>query len=198
VVTVPNVLSGLRLFLAPVFLWLYVTGDTARAMAAFVVAATTDVLDGFVARALDQRTRLGAVLDPVADKVLAACALVALAARGRLPLWLPSLEIARSAAQLAGAAYLSGRHRYLPVLPTRIGKYATFWLSATVLLGLSLDFGAPADKLAPWIAAAGLVAAQCVAVSWVQYFLYFVRAARGRWGAPGEESRLVDTSPPRG
>jgi cardiolipin synthase len=190
-VTLPNALTGLRLLLAPVFLWLYVTGDTVRAVAAFAAAAATDVLDGLAARALDQRSRAGAILDPIADKVLSACALVALAARGRLPLWLPVLDLSRDAAQLAGAVYLRRRDRYVPVAPTRIGKYATFWLAATVILALSEDFGASSATLGPWIAAAGLVAAECVAVSWVQYFLYFVRSARGQWRAEGEGPRLA-------
>ncbi|HSB21131.1 MAG TPA: CDP-alcohol phosphatidyltransferase family protein, partial [Anaeromyxobacteraceae bacterium] len=63
--TLPNALTGLRLLLAPVFLWLYVTGDTVRAVAAFAAAAATDVLDGLAARALDQRSRAGAILDPI-------------------------------------------------------------------------------------------------------------------------------------
>jgi cardiolipin synthase len=186
-VTIPNLLTVLRLALAPVFLWLYVSGDTVRAVAAFAAAAATDVLDGLAARALDQRTRVGAMLDPIADKVLSACALIALAARGRLPLWLPVLDLSRDAAQLAGAVYLRRLHRPVPLAPTRIGKYATFWLTATVILALSQDFGAPGETLGPWIAAAGLVAAQCVGVSWVQYFLYFVRSARGLWAAEGRD-----------
>lgn len=181
--TVANGLTGLRFLLAPVFLWLYVTGDTVRAVAAFAAAAATDVLDGLAARALDQRTRAGEILDPIADKVLSACALIALAARGRLPLWLPVLDLSRDLAQLAGAVVLRRLDRPVPILPTRIGKYATFWLAATVILALSEDFGASTAALGPWIAAAGLAAAECVAVSWVQYFLYFVRSARGQWGA---------------
>ncbi len=104
--TIPNLLTGLRIALAPVFLVLYVTGDTRRALVAFAVAAVSDVLDGIAARALDQRTRLGAFLDPIADKILAACALFALAARGQLPWWVPILVVSRDAAQLAGAAIL--------------------------------------------------------------------------------------------
>ncbi len=64
---------------------LYVHGDRVRALAAFAAAAATDVLDGLVARALRQHTRLGAFLDPIADKFLAACALFALAPAGSCP-----------------------------------------------------------------------------------------------------------------
>src|SRR5215208_4914468 len=97
-----NALTALRNVQAPVFLVLYVEGGRLRALAAFAVAAATDVLDGLVARVLRQQTRLGAFLDPIADKFLAACALVALAATGRLPVWLPVLVFTRDLFQLAG------------------------------------------------------------------------------------------------
>lgn len=180
IVTVPNLLTGLRLALAPVFLWLYARGDTSTAAWVFAVAVATDLLDGLAARALDQHTRLGAVLDPIADKTLLACALFALAARGRLPWWLPILEVSRDAAQLAATVWLQGFHRPLPSGPTRVGKYATFALAGTALLALTMDFGASRERLAPWVASAGLAAALCVMVSWVQYFVFFLRSAAGR------------------
>lgn len=174
-----NALTALRFVLAPVFLVHYVQGDRLRALAAFAAAAATDVLDGLVARALRQRTRLGAFLDPIADKFLAACALFALAATGRLPMWLPVLVVARDAAQLLAAAILRGAHRAIPVAPTRIGKYATFALAVTVLLALASDYGGvPRPEAAPFVAALALLAAECVALSFAQYFLLFVRAIR--------------------
>ncbi len=175
-----NALTSLRIALAPVFLVLYVHGERVRALAAFAAAAATDVLDGLVARAMRQPTRLGAFLDPIADKVLAACALFALAASGQLPLWLPLLVVTRDLFQLLGAAILRTLHHAIPVAPTRIGKYATFALAATVLLALAGEFGAiPEAPAASFVAAFGLLAAECLAVSWVQYFLFFLRAARG-------------------
>jgi cardiolipin synthase len=177
--TLPNLLSGSRLVLAPIFLALYVQGETVRALAAFAAAAATDLLDGLVARALDQRSRLGAFLDPIADKFLAACALFALAARERLPWWLPLLVVGRDLAQLLAATVLRALRRAVPVAPTRIGKYATFFLAATVVAALGGEFGdwnEPA--VASVVAALALLAAECVVVSFVQYFLFFVRAAR--------------------
>ncbi len=176
-----NALTALRIALAPVFLVLYVQGDRVRALAAFAAAAATDVLDGLVARALRQPTRLGAFLDPIADKFLAACALFALAASGQLPLWLPVLVVTRDLIQLLGAGILRTLHHTIPVAPTRIGKYTTFALAATVLLALAGEFGAiPAGPARSLVAAFGLLAAECLAVSWVQYFLFFLGAVRGR------------------
>jgi cardiolipin synthase (CMP-forming) len=176
-----NALTALRVVLAPVFLVLYVEGGRLRALAAFAAAAATDVLDGLVARALRQQTRLGAFLDPIADKFLAACALVALAATGRLPVWLPVLVISRDAAQLLGAAFLRTTHHTVPVAPTRIGKYATVGLAMAVVLALADDFGAdPGGDLGPFVIAFALLAAECVALSFAQYTLFFVRAIHDR------------------
>ena len=179
IATVPNGLTLLRLLLAPVFLVLYVRGDTVRALAAFAAAAATDVLDGLAARVLSQHSRLGAFLDPIADKFLATCALFALWERGRLPLWLPLLVVSRDLAILLGAAALRTIHRRIPVAPTRIGKYATFSLAATVVVSLAWELLAwPPSEVAPYVAALALVSAECVAISWVQYFLFFVRSIR--------------------
>jgi len=181
--TLANALTALRIVLAPVFLVLYVRGQAHRALAAFAAAAATDVLDGLVARALRQHTRLGAFLDPIADKFLAACALVALAVAGRLPVWLPALVVARDVSQLAGAAVLRSTRHAVPVAPTRIGKYATFGLAATVVLALGSDFGAYSpEEGAPFVVAAALLAAECVALSFGQYFLVFVRGMRAQAG----------------
>jgi len=177
--TLANALTALRIVLAPVFLVLYVEGARLRALAAFAAAAATDVLDGLVARALRQPTRLGAFLDPIADKFLATCALVALAATGRLPVWLPVLVVARDLAQLAGAAILRTTHHVVPVAPTRIGKYATVGIAMTVVLALASDFGAdPGGELGAIVVAFALLAAECVALSFAQYTLFFVRAIR--------------------
>lgn len=178
-----NALTALRIVLAPVFLVLYVEGGRLRALAAFAAAAATDVLDGLVARVLHQQTRLGAFLDPIADKFLAACALVALAATGRLPVWLPVLVVARDLAQLAGAALLRTTHHVVPVAPTRIGKYATVGLALTVVLALADDFGAdPGGELGPFVIAFALLAAQCVAISFAQYVFFFVKTLRAPAG----------------
>ncbi len=181
-----NALTALRLILAPTFLVLYVQGDRVRALAAFAAAAATDLLDGLVARVLRQHTRLGAFLDPIADKVLAACALFALAASRRLPLWLPVLVVVRDVFQLLGAATLRRHHHRIPVAPTRIGKYATFGIAATVLVALAGEFGAiPPAHAASCVAALGLLSAECLVVSWVQYFLFFLRAEHEQAGRGG-------------
>lgn len=180
--TLPNALTGLRLLLAPAFLWLYASGDVRRALPVFAVAAGSDVLDGLAARLLRQHSRVGEILDPIADKLLAFCALVALAWAGRLPAWLPALVVGRDAVLVAGAFLLQalGVAQRLRVIPTRAGKYATFTLAVLVVGELLCDLEPPLlPRLAPWLAAAGLLAAFFVVVSLLQYAGVFARAVRG-------------------
>jgi cardiolipin synthase len=186
--TVPNALTALRLVLAPCFLVLYVSGDTARSLWCFGAAAATDLLDGLAARLLRQHSRVGEFLDPIADKLLALCALLALLTAGRIGAWLPALVVARDAALLAGSAVLQAVGRQVPIHPTRAGKYATFTLALLIAGELVVDVGVPAITPGPdWRAALGLVAAACVIVSWMQYGLVFGRVLRGAEAAP--ESR---------
>ncbi len=186
--TLPNLLTALRLVLAPVFLWLYATGDVHHALPIFAVAAGTDLLDGLAARVLRQHSRLGEILDPIADKLLAFCALLALAWAGRVPLWLPALVVGRDVVLLAGAAVLHalGVAQRLRIIPTRAGKYATFALTALVVGQLLCDVEPSLlERLSPWLAAVGLLLAFCVLLSLLQYAGVFARALRGHL-APAE------------
>ena len=188
VVNVPNTLSALRVVLAPVFLWLYAAGDTDDALLVFAIAATTDVLDGLAARVLHQHTRVGALLDAGADKLLTTCALVALAWRGQLPWWLPALVVGRDVLLASGALGLRATHHPLRIAPTRVGKYATALVAGTVVLALLAEYGGVArERAAPWVAAMGLLAALCAVVSSVQYSVAFVRLARSREAAEPTE-----------
>jgi len=168
--TLANALTLLRLLLAPVVMLLYVQDEVRIALAVYAVAALTDVLDGLAARLLGQHSRFGEILDPIADKLLAFCILVALVTAGRLPAWLAALVIGRDVALVGVATALQWAGRPVPIEPTRAGKYATATLVALVLLVLAGDVGAaPAAALAPWVSATGLLVAACVTVSWAQY-----------------------------
>lgn len=94
----PNLLTSLRLLLVPVFVVLFEAGNPARAglsAAVFAVAVATDWLDGYAARRSGQTTRIGKLLDPIADKVLIAAALIILVDAGRATAWLAVLLIGR-------------------------------------------------------------------------------------------------------
>ncbi|WP_238993293.1 CDP-alcohol phosphatidyltransferase family protein [Nocardioides caldifontis] len=89
ILTIPNALSAVRLALLPLFVWL-VLGPEADAAAVGVLVAIglSDYLDGYLARRLDQTSKLGALLDPVADRLYILAAVVALGVREIIPLWL--------------------------------------------------------------------------------------------------------------
>lgn len=181
---VPNALTAVRIVLAPVFLWRYLLGDEDGALVAFAVAAATDALDGLAARLLRQQTRAGAFLDAAADKLLMACALIALSVKGQIPWWLTGLVVGRDVLLAAGSVFLAAQHAPVPVRPTRVGKYATALVFFIVVVVLVADYhDTPAARSAPWVAALGIVAGVLVIVSAIQYAASFSASARLGRGA---------------
>jgi len=135
--TVPNLLSILRMGLVPLFIIAIIEGDSPRALAIFVVAGVTDALDGFIARFWEQQTLLGTYLDPIADKLLLTSAYVVLSIPALnpvlpIPMWVTGLVIARDVliVVMAMSMYLATGVRSFP--PTGIGKVTTMLQIATV------------------------------------------------------------------
>ncbi|HUA28718.1 MAG TPA: CDP-alcohol phosphatidyltransferase family protein [Streptosporangiaceae bacterium] len=131
VVTIPNALSVARLAGVPVFLWLVLglrsqTGDW-WAVGLLIGAAASDWLDGKIARALNQQSRLGQVLDPAADRLYIVATILALAIRSIIPWWLVGLLAARELL-LAGVLVVLRRHSYEPLQVSFVGKAATLAL----------------------------------------------------------------------
>jgi cardiolipin synthase len=126
VFTVPNALSVLRLLTIPVFVWLAM-GPRADGAAALVMAlgGITDFLDGFLARRWNQISRVGQLLDPIADRLSTLAVLIVFLARGVVPWWFVVLLVGRDvvlAVKLAGL-----RRRGITGLPVNfVGKAATF------------------------------------------------------------------------
>jgi CDP-diacylglycerol--glycerol-3-phosphate 3-phosphatidyltransferase len=126
--TVPNALSLLRLLGVPVFLWLLLgPEEDGWAVAILMVSGFTDWLDGKLARWLDQSSRLGALLDPAADRLYIVSTLVALALREIVPLWLVALLVGREVV-LALALLVLRLHGYPPLQVHYLGKAATLLL----------------------------------------------------------------------
>ena len=129
VVTLPNALSVLRLLGVPLFLWLVLTERDALAIAVLMVSGTTDWLDGKIARAWNQMSRLGALLDPAADRLYILATLVGLTVRDVVPLWLTVTLVGRDLV-LAGFLPVLRRYGYGPLPVHFLGKAATFNLLA--------------------------------------------------------------------
>jgi cardiolipin synthase len=148
--TIPNLLSLLRMGLVPVFIIAVLDGEMRKALMVFAVAGITDALDGFIARFWHQQSLLGAYLDPIADKLLLTSAYVALAIptlnHGFLiPVWITVLVIARDVLLVVVGLlmYLAAGVRKFP--PTILGKVTTvFQVLAVVLVMLA---GGPFPRL---------------------------------------------------
>jgi cardiolipin synthase len=127
VINVPNLLSFLRIALVPVFLLLLLEELFLAAIIVLAVAGLTDFLDGFLARKLNQTTKLGKMLDPVADRLYIFATLLALSATGYVPWWLAGLVILRDLLMLFSMPLLASvGYRSLPV--HYLGKASTFAL----------------------------------------------------------------------
>jgi cardiolipin synthase len=128
VLTVPNAISVARLAGVPVFLWL-VLGPKADwwAVGLLIAAGVSDWLDGKLARAWNQQSRLGQVLDPAADRLYIAATLAGLAIRGIIPWWLVALLASRELV-LGGALLVLRRYSYGPLQVSLVGKAATLCL----------------------------------------------------------------------
>ena len=127
VINVPNLLSFLRIALVPVFLWLLLDEMFLAAIAVLAFAGLTDFLDGYLARKLNQTTKLGKMLDPVADRLYIFATLLALSATGYVPWWLAGLVILRDVLMLLSLPVLASvGYKSLPV--HYLGKASTFAL----------------------------------------------------------------------
>ena len=151
--TLPNVLSFLRLIGVPLFVWLILgPHDDFIAVVVLALAGFTDWLDGHLARAWHQTSRVGQMLDPVADRLYIGAIVVSLAVRHVIPWWLVVVLLARELVLLAAVPALWTRgYTSLPV--HFIGKAATFCLLyafPAVLLGDAAWPGAMAFKVVGW------------------------------------------------
>lgn len=150
ILTVPNALSFLRLLGVPLFLYLLlgVRADGA-AVAVLMLSGVTDYLDGLIARAWGQYSRLGALLDPLVDRLYVVATIIGLTLRHVVPLWLPVGLLGRDVL-LAGFLPLLRRRGYGPLPVHFLGKAATFdLLSGFPLVLLGAGRGSAAQVVRP-------------------------------------------------
>ncbi|QNE33903.1 CDP-alcohol phosphatidyltransferase family protein [Leifsonia shinshuensis] len=150
--TIPNVLSFFRLALVPVFLAFVIAGEDALALLVLIVSSVTDFLDGWLARKLNQVSRLGQLLDPAADRLYIFAALVGLAWREVIPWWLVAVIVARDV-MLAVLGVILANHGFGPLPVHHLGKVATFclfWALPLLMLGEAFDPLAPYSLPLGW------------------------------------------------
>lgn len=179
VVTIPNAISVARLAGVPVFLWLVLglrsqAGDW-WAVGLLIAAGLSDWLDGKIARALNQQSRLGELLDPAADRLYIVATVIALAVRAIIPWWLVGLLAARELLLGVVLAALR-RHSYGPLQVSFVGKAATLALLYSfplLFLGAHAASYAETAKVAGWA-----FAIWGSALYWCAALLYLEQARR--------------------
>jgi cardiolipin synthase len=175
VATVPNAISALRLLGIPAFIALLAARQDAIALVVLVVGGGTDWLDGWVARRFGQTSRLGALLDPLVDRLYILAALIALTAREIVPWPFTAALLARELV-LLGALVALRRVGYGPLPVHYLGKTATFVLLAAFPV-LLLATAVPAA--AGWASPVGWALAWWgLALYWAAGVLYLVQARR--------------------
>ncbi len=149
---IPNLISVMRLLLVPLTVWLIISGAYGWAFITFMAAGISDGIDGYLARRFDWRTRLGAYLDPLADKALLVSVYVTLGFLKLLPAWLVILVVSRDAL-IVGAVLLSRLMdhpvRVRPLMVSKVNTVAQIAFSVSVLgvaalgkpLAMLVDFG---------------------------------------------------------
>jgi cardiolipin synthase len=135
--TIPNLITAIRIILAPVFIIFLINDDLRSALFLFLLCMASDCADGMIARLLNQKSKLGTYLDPLADKLLLVAAFVVLAARGNLPSWLTVMVISRDIMILLGVVVLFLNGFNLSIKPSIISKINTCFQFTTVVAVLS-------------------------------------------------------------
>ncbi len=134
VLNLPNILTLVRMLITPIFIICLIKGAYQMALLIFTLAGVTDGLDGLLARLLDQKTTLGAYLDPIADKLLLVSAFVTLAAQQMIPAWLTVVVISRDVLIIIGIAILEVSKVDYQIQPSMVSKCTTVAQLATIFL----------------------------------------------------------------
>lgn len=123
--TVPNIITTIRIILAPIFIIYLIEGNFFSALIVFVICGISDGLDGLVARLFNQKSKTGAYLDPIADKIILSSAFVALFINGSLPGWLAVSVITRDIFITIGVFVILLNKVELKIRPSIFSKITT-------------------------------------------------------------------------
>jgi cardiolipin synthase len=191
VVTLPNVISLVRLACAPIFVWLLVDDQNIAAATLLAVLGASDWIDGWIARHFDQGSELGKVLDPVADRILLITAGVALVIDGSVPLIVGVLVLVREAIVSVAVLVLAavGARRIDVQWSGKAGTLAIMFAFPLFLLADSTS-GSASDiflALAWFFTVSGLVFGYYAAITYVPIARRALREGRG--GREGREGR---------
>jgi cardiolipin synthase len=135
-INLPNLLTIIRILLTPLFVIVLLRDLFGPALLIFTIAGISDGLDGFIARYFNQRTTLGAYLDPIADKLLLVSAFVSLAILKIVPSWVTVIVISRDVLIVMGIAIFTLTEKSYEIKPSVISKITTAAQITTIILAL--------------------------------------------------------------
>jgi cardiolipin synthase len=171
--SIPNQITILRLLMTPIFIGFLIYGMKVPALFVFCLSGISDALDGLIARRYHQATELGALLDPLADKILLTASFWVLSLMGVLPVWLTILVVSRDAMIVGGALFLRSIQGQSVMAPSFLGKVTTCFQLATIFWALLFYFFQ--ETQAPYLSALSFAAAIVTFVSGIHYLLRFMR-----------------------
>jgi cardiolipin synthase len=159
---IPNLLTLARIAAVPVLILFLYEGRYGAALAVFVLAGITDGLDGWIAKRFKCVTRLGSILDPLADKILIVSTYVMLVLAGDLPFWLILLIGFRDLGIIAGVLVLNTLNGHVQMQPSLLSKVNTFLQISLVILVMVERIGfitlEPVAEILLWFVAVTTVA----------------------------------------
>ena len=167
--TIPNVLTIIRIILIPVFVVLFFKGHKMTALAVFCAASLTDMLDGYLARKLNQITDFGKLFDPLADKLMVLTAMVCQTFWGPLPLVAVLIVAAKELVMVLGGVFMLSKN--VVVYSNYFGKAAQVGFIASLILSFFHDrflegnvvlWGMTPDILLLWLTVALAIVAMGV------------------------------------
>ena len=170
--TIPNLLTILRVLLTPVLVIFLLQDRLIAALVVFIVAGITDGLDGLIARLYRQKSRLGAFLDPLADKLLLATTYVLLAVKSLVPSWLTVIVLSRDVLILLGIFVLFMQDLPFEIRPTIASKLTTCSQIFTAVVTMASAIATPHPLLKSILFH---ITAGFTIISWAQYMVKGIR-----------------------
>jgi cardiolipin synthase len=174
--TIPNLLTILRVLLTPLLVIFLLQERLSAALVVFIVAGITDGLDGLIARLYLQKTRLGAFLDPLADKLLLASTYVILAVKNLVPSWLTVIVLSRDVLIVLGVFVLFMQDLPFEIKPTIASKVTTCAQIFTAIVTMASAIATPHPILKSILFH---ITAGVTIVSWAQYMVKAIQIMQG-------------------
>tara|TARA_R110002050_G_scaffold294841_2_gene453081 strand:- start:12800 stop:13345 length:546 start_codon:yes stop_codon:yes gene_type:complete len=168
IMTIPNFISISRLILVPFIIWFIVSKLYVFAFWLFLVASISDAIDGYLARKFSIKSKLGSILDPLADKVLLVTVMITLGFSGVIPMWLVTLVVSRDLFMLMAYVFTRKHLQDQDVKPSLISKFnTTFQMSYVTLLLIDLAFNVQMPNMVYGVLI--YLVAFTTTVSWIGY-----------------------------